>query len=236
MDHRSKASNNRRNERGLGRRDVDGSPLQTVREDERTHIARELHDDLGQLLATLRFDLNLLERQPALPLAAATQVHSMDQLLLSAIMSLRRIASNLRPRALDDGNLYFALQALCLDFARRHPLCCELDVVESELAFCERYSTAIFRIVQESLTNIARHAKASRVRISVRRHAAMLRIGIEDDGVGLTDQDLRKPHSLGLLGMRERVQALRGDISVRGAGGVRITVVLPLAESSGGKG
>lgn len=228
MDQRSKPSRSRRNERNLGRRTADSSPLQSVRDDERSHIARELHDDLGQLLATLRVDLNLLERQPSLPRAAATQVHSMDQLLLSAITSLRRIASNLRPRALDDGSLYFALQAMCLDFARRNPLRCELDVVESELCFDDHYSTAVFRIVQESLTNVARHAKARRVRVAVRRNGACLRICIEDDGIGLTDEDLRKPHSLGLIGMRERVQGLRGEISVRGQGGTRIAISLPL--------
>jgi signal transduction histidine kinase len=230
MDQRSKPSRSRRNERGIGRRTADNSPLQIVRDDERSHIARELHDDLGQLLATLRVDLSLLERQPALPRAAATQVHSMDQLLLSAITSLRRIASNLRPRALDDGSLYFALQAMCLDFARRNPLRCELDVVESELCFNDHFSTAVFRIVQESLTNVARHAKARRVRVSVRRHGVSLRICVEDDGVGLTDEDLRKPHSLGLIGMRERVQALQGEMSIRGQGGTRITIALPLQE------
>lgn len=227
MDQR-KPSRSRRNERSIGRRTVDTSPLQTVRDDERSHIARELHDDLGQLLATLRVDLSLLERQPSLPRAAATQVHSMDQLLLSAITSLRRIASNLRPRALDDGSLYFALQAMCLDFARRHPVRCELDVVESELCFDDHFSTAVFRIVQESLTNVARHARAQRVRVAVRRNGASLRICVEDDGVGLTDEDLRKPHSLGLIGMRERVQGLRGDMSIRGQGGTRISIVLPL--------
>lgn len=230
MEQRNKPARGRRNERNLGRRSADTSPLQTVRDDERSHIARELHDDLGQLLATLRVDLNLLERQPALPRAAATQVHSMDQLLLSAITSLRRIASNLRPRALDDGSLYFALQAMCLDFARRNPLRCELDVVESELCFGDHYSTAVFRIVQESLTNVARHAKAGRVRVAVRRHGASLRITVEDDGVGLTEEDLRKPHSLGVIGMRERVQGLRGDMSIRGQGGTRVTITLPLPD------
>jgi signal transduction histidine kinase len=232
MDQRSKPSRNRRNERGLGRRIADISPLQAVRDDERSHIARELHDDLGQLLATLRVDLSLLERQPALPRAAASQVQSMDQLLLTAITSLRRIASNLRPRALDDGSLYFALQAMCLDFARRNPLRCELDVLESELGFDDQFSTAVFRIVQESLTNVQRHARAQRVRVSVRRNGDTLRICIEDDGVGLNDEDLRKPHSLGLIGMRERVQALRGSMSIRGQGGTRITIVLPLPESA----
>ena len=94
--------------------------LQTIREEERTHIARELHDDLGQLLATLRVDLNLLQQQQADSAAARKLQQSMDGLLVTAITSLRRIAGNLRPRALDEGGLYFALQTLRQEFVERH--------------------------------------------------------------------------------------------------------------------
>lgn len=206
--------------------------LQLVRDDERAHIARELHDDLGQLLATLRGDLSLFARNPAIPETMQGRLHGMDQLLLAAITSLRRIANNLRPRALDDGSLYFALQAMCMDFARRHRVHCELDIVETELSFNDQYSTAVFRIVQESLTNAGRHSRAHRVCVSVRLHEGMLRIRVVDDGIGLTEGDLGKPGSLGLIGMRERVYALNGRISIRGKGGTRITVLLPLPDAA----
>jgi signal transduction histidine kinase len=228
MDQRNQPS--RRDGRSNGRRGADAATLQLTRDDERARIARELHDDLGQLLATLRGDLSLFTRQPELSAAMQEPLRGMDQLLLAAIASLRRIANNLRPRALDDGSLYFALQAMCMDFARRHGMHCERDIVEAELCFDDQYSTAVFRIVQESLTNVGRHAQANHVCISVRRQDGMLRIRILDDGVGLSDSDLRKPGSLGLVGMRERVQALNGRMSIRGKGGARVTVLLPLPD------
>lgn len=228
MHQRKNSMRNRRSERSLGRRATDASTLQLVREDERTHIARELHDDLGQLLATLRVDIARLGQLQVLPAAAAAQVLGLDKLLLTAITSMRRVARNLRPHTLDDSSLYHGLQAMCLDFARRHPLQCELDIVESELNFDVGYSTTVYRIVQESLTNVGRHAQARNVCVSVRRQDSMLHIRIEDDGIGLDAGNLHKPHSLGLIGMRERVVALNGKISVRGQGGTRITALLPL--------
>ncbi|MES2260885.1 MAG: PAS domain-containing sensor histidine kinase [Pseudomonadota bacterium] len=204
--------------------------LQTIREEERTHIARELHDDLGQLLATLRVDLSLLQQQPTSTPVAARLMRGMDELLLTTITSLRRIASNLRPRALDEGGLYFALQTLRQEFIHRHAIACELDAREAELTLDDRYSTAIFRIVQESLTNIARHAQADHVRLSLCKYDSHLLISIADDGRGISDADLDKSDSFGLLGMRERVRALRGeiDISANEPAGTRITIHLPL--------
>ena len=211
--------------------------LQTIREEERAHIARELHDDLGQLLATLRVDLSLLlQQQPAATPQAIRQMRSMDKLLQRAITSLRRIATNLRPHALDEGGLYYALQTLRQEFAQRHGIACQLDALENELILDDRYSTAAFRIVQESLTNISRHAHASQVRISVRRRDGRLHLQVEDNGLGLLPGDLNKAHSFGLLGMRERVWALDGEIDIQGGaadgdgdgGGTRITVELPL--------
>ena len=207
--------------------------LQTIREEERAHIARELHDDLGQLLATLRVDLSLLQQQPAATPQAVRQMRSMDKLLQRAITSLRRIATNLRPHALDEGGLYYALQTLRQEFVQRHGIACQLEAQENELILDDRYSTAAFRIVQESLTNIARHANASRVWISVRRRDSRLHLQIEDNGRGIAPDDLMKAHSFGLLGMRERVGALGGEIDIQGRdasgdGGTRITVELPL--------
>ncbi|KQV78389.1 hypothetical protein ASD15_21425 [Massilia sp. Root351] len=236
----------RRNGQAPGRRATDraisyeqlrdlSAALQTIREEERAHIARELHDDLGQLLATLRVDLSLLQ-QPAASPQATRQMRSMDKLLQRAITSLRRIATNLRPHALDEGGLYYALQTLRQEFAQRHGIACQLDAHEHELILDDRYSTAAFRIVQESLTNIARHAHASRVHISVRRRDGRLHLQIEDNGRGISPDDLNKAHSFGLLGMRERVWALDGEIDIQGGaaggdgngGGTRITVELPL--------
>jgi PAS domain S-box-containing protein len=204
--------------------------LQTIREEERTHIARELHDDLGQLLATLRVDLNLLQQQPPDSAGARKLQQSMDGLLVTAITSLRRIASNLRPRALDEGGLYFALQTLRQEFVERHGIDCELHADEQELTLDDAYSTTIFRIVQEALTNIARHAEARRVQLDLHRIDSSLLITIEDDGRGIAEGDMDKATSFGLIGMRERVWAIHGDISISsdGSRGTSIAIRLPL--------
>jgi len=202
--------------------------LQTIREEERKHIARELHDDLGQLLATLRGDLGLLKRHTANNPAARQLQAGMDELLMSAITSLRRIAGNLRPRALDEGGLYFALESLRHDFAARNGIACSLDANEVDLTLDDAYSTAIFRIVQEALTNIARHARAHAVTLSLYRQDGSLHVNIHDDGRGIAEQDMDKASSFGLIGMRERVWALHGDIAIINDGGTRIMILLPL--------
>ena len=205
--------------------------LQTIREEERTHIARELHDDLGQLLATLRVDLTLLRQQPAAGERSRQLLDRMDNLLLTAITSLRRIASNLRPRALDEGGLYFALESLRQEFSERHGIACTLDANEDELVLNDVYSTTIFRIVQEALTNIARHAGAHAVQLVLHRSAQSLQLTIQDDGRGIAEQDMDKASSFGLIGMRERVWGLYGDISIVSDSGTRIAISLPLPPS-----
>ncbi|NGZ87959.1 PAS domain-containing sensor histidine kinase [Duganella aceris] len=202
--------------------------LQTIREEERKHIARELHDDLGQLLATLRVDLALLQQQPGNDEGARKLQAGMDELLMSAITSLRRIASNLRPAALDEGGLYFALESLRQEFVARHGIDCTLEANEEDLILDDAYSTAIFRIAQEALTNITRHAEASKVTLSLYRSDSLLQITIHDDGHGIAEQDMDKASSFGLIGMRERVWALHGDIAIVNDGGTRIVIRLPL--------
>jgi PAS domain S-box-containing protein len=203
--------------------------LQTVREEERAHIARELHDDLGQLLASLRMDLNLLQ-QASTGAAGRRLMQGMEDNLLTAINSLRRIATNLRPRALDEGGLYFALQGLRDEFVERHGVACSLFADEAELRLDDAASTAIFRIVQEALTNIARHAGATSVTMYLYRIDGQLLISIRDDGRGIVAADMEKAQSLGLIGMRERVWGMHGEITVSAdePPGTRIDIVLPL--------
>ena len=206
--------------------------LQTIREEERTHISRELHDDLGQLLASLRMDLTLLRATCGATEDAAHLITGMDANLLTAIASLRRIATNLRPRALDEGGLYFALQGLREDFAERHGITCALLADEAELRLDDNASTAIFRLVQEALTTVARHAHATHVTLTLYRSNHDLLVTIRDDGRGIVDADMEKAESLGLVGMRERVWALKGEISIGadndGGPGTRVDIVLPV--------
>lgn len=205
--------------------------LQSIREEERTHIARELHDDLGQLLASLRMDLTLISRLDHLPEASVHLIGGMENNLLTAIASLRRIATNLRPRALDEGGLYFALQGLRDEFVERHGIACTLLADEAELRLDDASSTAVFRIVQEALTNIARHANAGSVVLNLTRSNSDLLVTIRDDGRGIRAEDMDKAESLGLVGMRERVWGMHGEITISGdePPGTRIDIVLPLA-------
>jgi len=207
------------------------SALQSIREEERTHIARELHDDLGQLLASLRMDLALLVRVDHLPEASLRLIDGMESNLLTAITSLRRIATNLRPRALDEGGLYFALQGLRDEFVERYGIACTLLADEAELRLDDAASTAVFRIVQEALTNIARHANAGNVALNLYRTNGELLVTVQDDGRGIRAEDMEKAASLGLVGMRERVWAMHGEITIASDDppGTRIDIVLPLA-------
>ena len=204
------------------------SALQTIREQERTHIARELHDDLGQLLATLRMDLTLLRTDQHRDINKL--LDGMEHNLLTAITSLRRIASNLRPRSLDEGGLFFALQGLRAEFTDRYGIECTLYADEAELRLGDTASTAIYRIVQEALTNIARHADAANVTITLYRVDGEVLLTVRDDGRGIQPGDLEKAASLGLVGMRERVLDLNGDITINSdePHGTRIDIVLPL--------
>jgi len=205
--------------------------LQTIREEERTHIARELHDDLGQILASLRMDLTLLQQTDGMTAESLRLMNGMEQNLLTAISSLRRIATNLRPRALDEGGLYFALRGLRDDFVERYGIPTTLLADEAELRLDDSASTAIFRMMQEALTNIARHAEATSVTMNLFRSDGDLLITIRDDGRGIRPEDMEKAESLGLIGMRERVWAMNGEISITSdePPGTRIDIVVPVS-------
>lgn len=206
------------------------SALQSIREEERKHIARELHDDLGQLLAALRMDLSLLQRDQTMTEKSRLTVSSIDQLLLTSITTLRRIATDLRPRALDEGGLFFALQTLQKEFSQRHGVHCDLIADEEQLILDDERSTAIFRIIQESLTNVARHAKASHVDIHFERTNDALTFSIQDDGRGIEEGAMNKTRSFGLVGMRERIKAMHGEFKVNSevGKGTQIQIRIPL--------
>lgn len=210
------------------------SHVQSTREEERARIARELHDDLGQQLVALKMDVALLDQTPADDGRTAT--HAISQTLAlqsqidSIIASLRRIAAGLRPPMLDDLGLAAALDWLAAEFRNRYGLVVIVQNTVEPLQFSAAASTAIFRVVQEALTNVIRHAEASRVRVEMRLEHPDCLLQIEDNGKGSTLDNTRNRQTFGLLGMQERVRQLKGKITFDTSSddGFRIDIRLPV--------
>jgi len=203
---------------------------EAIREGERKHIAREIHDELGQVLTALRMDLSLLEmRFGALDPALADKTQSMKGLIDRAIQGVRNAAGNLRPSALDMG-LIPAIEWLGTEFTSRTAIPCVVEVQQQDIELDETRSVVVFRIVQESLTNIGRYAQASRVDITLGRRADALWLRVRDDGLGFDLAAASQRRSFGLLGMRERAIALGGrvDITSTPGQGTTIEVSIPL--------
>jgi PAS domain S-box-containing protein len=211
-----------------------GAAANDAREQEKSRIARELHDELAQSLTALQMDLAWCrDRVPEDQPATLARLSRMDALLDESIAATRRIAADLRPLMLDDLGLVPAVEWLTETFAERNRIPCELAVNGAELELPSAHATAVFRIVQESLANIGKHAHASRVKVEIERDGEELRLGIRDDGVGFSTQDPRKPDSFGLLGLRERASLLGGVASVASSPGqgTHVEVRLPLTPS-----
>jgi PAS domain S-box-containing protein len=190
-----------------------------TREQEKTRIARELHDELAQSLTALKMDANWVrDNLTAAPNAAAAKLGDMLAMLDTSVAATRRIAADLRPLVLDDLGLAPAIEWLAQNFTQRHGVPCDL-AMDQALELQEPYATAVFRIVQESLVNVAKHAKASRVQVRVDRSATELVLSVQDDGVGFHVGQGRKPNSLGLAGLRERAHLLKGTVNIESAPG-----------------
>lgn len=203
-----------------------------VREQEKSRIARELHDELGQALTALKMDVSWLRSHvPTDSGLVHDKLDRMEKLLDNTVTSTRRISTELRPLILDDLGVIAAAEWLVGNFTTRTGIPCELVVSDPELSWQDPLATAIFRICQESLTNIARHAKASSASIEISQNDAAVVLIIRDDGVGFDEEESRKPNSFGLLGLRERAYLLGGDAHIhsRPGKGTRIEVSLPLA-------
>ena len=208
------------------------SAAHTVREQEKSRIARELHDELGQALTALKMDVGWLRGHMPSELGLVREkLDRMELLLNNTVTATRRISTELRPLILDDLGVIAATEWLVDNFRGRTGLECTFEVSDHELSWQDPLATAIFRIVQESLTNIARHAKASSARIEITQNEVAVLLIITDDGVGFVPDESRKPNSFGLLGLRERAHLLGGDalIDSKPGKGTRIEVSLPLS-------
>lgn len=204
-----------------------------AREEERQRIARELHDELGQRLTAMKLELTACMRDHPNP-ALAERAQGMLDMLDETVASARRIAMDLRPLMLDDLGLVAALEWLVQDFSRRSHIPVQLRLCPVPGALPSKTGTTLYRIVQEALTNITRHAKASRVRVELEEVGHELRLSIQDNGIGFPSQPQpRRAHSFGLLGIRERVLMLGGRLVLGHSdeGGARLLVRLPLPAS-----
>ena len=204
--------------------------LETVREEERKRIARELHDELGQAVTALKLDLAWVEHR--LPRNSSTELgartHDLLGRLDNVMVSVRRIITELRPSVLDELGLADAIEWQAHEFATRTGLALDLNVEVEGGVVPDPVASAVFRMLQEALTNTARHAHARHVSVSLRQDARSLALDVIDDGQGITESEVRGRRSLGLLGLRERAIACGGTVEIRGEPGVGTTVSLRL--------
>ncbi len=209
------------------------SRLQAIREKERARVAREIHDELGQALTCMKMDLWQIREESSLGSADKHAVLLKIESLLGSIDvtvdTVRRIASDLRPSILDDLGLVPAIEWQLSDFQRRTGIVCTFKKPGS-LVIDKDYSSALFRVFQESLTNIARHSEAEKVEITLRKTKGELVLTIRDNGKGILESEVSNGASLGILGMRERVLPFDGRVHIAGkpGKGTRVIVKIPL--------
>ena len=208
--------------------------LEDVREEERTEIARELHDQLGQALTALKYDLALLtarlgDKDAALARDGKGIAAQMDAL----VKTVRRIATDLRPGVLDNLGLAASIEWQAGEFQKRMGIPCTVDAPEQRLPLTRTQKTALFRIFQETLTNIARHAQAQHVHVELATANSGVTLRVTDDGRGIQRAEIARTRSLGLLGMRERAELLGGAFDIRSAPGqgTTVTVSIPFTQN-----
>jgi signal transduction histidine kinase len=192
--------------------------LQHVREDERIRISRQVHDELGQALTGLKMDLYwLASRLPKQLRAVRDKTKTMSAHIDSTIQTVRRISTELRPGILDDLGLVAALEWQAAEFQKRNGIKCEVVSEVAEPILEEELNTAFFRIFQESLTNVLRHANATRIDVRLWEETGNLLMEIRDNGRGISESDWTNTRSIGVLGMRERAALLGGELTITGA-------------------
>jgi PAS domain S-box-containing protein len=207
---------------------------QNAFESERTRIARQLHDEFGQSLTALKMDLTWLTKRIPRNDEKVERLRGMNALVDDNIVLMRQIATDLRPNLLDDLGLNAALEWQTEEYSRRSDLAIDLDMPKGDLALPPAVNTALFRIYQEAVTNVTRHAQATHVNASLQLTGQTLILTVQDNGNGISDGELKAPFSLGLLGMRERAAQCGGELTICGVKGkgTTLTVRIPLPPSA----
>jgi len=213
--------------------------VQEAREAERTRVAREVHDELGQMLTALKIDFSWLRKH-----ISEVEIEDLRQVLLEKIQlmsslsdktihAVRRISAALRPPVLDHFGLVAAIEWYAEEFQERTGIACTVASTEQRIEVDKATSTALFRICQEALTNVVRHAEATKVAISIKRKDRVHTMTVKDNGRGITESEIYGSGSYGILGMRERALGVGGEFHVSGRPnkGTTVTVSITPAES-----
>jgi PAS domain S-box-containing protein len=208
--------------------------LQSVREDERTRNALEIHDELGQNLTALKMDLSQIASALSKAHgkeALAGRMNAAIDLVSSLIGTVKQICTNLRPTLLDHLGIEAAIEWQAEDFQKRSGLKCKVAVASNIRTIDIDIANALFRVFQEALTNVLKHAQATKVEASLKEEDGKIVLGIHDNGVGISEKQLSKRNSFGLLGMRERIYPFGGTISITGKEqiGTTLTVTIPVS-------
>jgi PAS domain S-box-containing protein len=184
-------------------------------EGERKRTSHQIHEELGQNLTALKIDVSWLKKRLTdRSTRIRERLSAMDRVLDSLLQTVRQISAELRPRALDTLGLAAAVEWYARDFERRSGIPCALTIEPDEIEADQDLATDVFRILQEALTNVARHARATRVKVTLKRKAGIIELQVTDDGIGMSEEQRPKPDSLGLLEIRERVSVRGGTLSV----------------------
>lgn len=204
--------------------------LQAVSEEERKSIAREIHDEMGQTLTALKFDLAWISDRYKDDEPFIERKNSMMKLVDSALFAVKKISADLRPGVLDHLGLSAAIEWYSSEFRKRTDISCEVSLNPKDIVLDGARSTTIFRIFQEALTNVARHARAANVHARLEMNDGKINLSIKDDGRGITEEEIADRQSFGLIGIRERVRAFNGELRISGASndGTLVDVSLPL--------
>jgi signal transduction histidine kinase len=208
--------------------------LQNIREEERKRVAREIHDQLGQALTAIKLDVSSLVRElPGGQRKESNRVPSILKLVDGTIQTVRRIATELRPGMLDDLGLVATIEWAGEEFEARTGTKCRLELPQDDIVVDQEKATAIFRIFQETLTNIARHAGANEVKARLAAEDGNVTLEVRDNGRGIREEKLRMGGSLGILGMRERVALLGGDLTITSSPGNGTSVLVRIPQGAG---
>jgi two-component system sensor histidine kinase UhpB len=212
--------------------------LQTVREEESKRIAREIHDELGQALTALKMDISWLAGHHAQdfkdPEQFLRKTRSMSELIDGTIKLVQKICAELRPGLLDDLGLVPAIEWQLQDFQNRTKIKVSARIDCSDLQLTSDQTTAVFRVFQEALTNVARHARATQVKVRLQKKDDLLILRISDNGRGIDEAEILAPESLGFMGMRERLRPFQGKLEIFGARhkGTSVEITVPLDQTN----